>query len=255
MWKCTSCRKRTGVKSDTCPKCGRWATLIFDGSGAVEKAPARDPARRGPQRASEVRVDARARFSTGLAQWDHLLTGGFVAGQRCLLAGEPGCGKTTALLAMAGVVAGAMGGEALYISSEQQEIDLASYAKRIGCRRDNLLLWHSTDVEEALEEVGRLKPKFVVWDSLQRFRAGHYAPKSDAAMQILVEGASRFVGLFGPVQMFVSQVGKDNYAACGRWVDHDIDTVIYIEPKAITVDKNRQGVGARSVPREIPGLT
>lgn len=253
MWKCIQCRKKTAVRGDTCPKCGRWNTLEF--LGEVAPTEPKDASKaRGAKLIDDIRADAIPRVTTGLAQWDLVLSGGAVAGDVVMLSGEPGAGKSSSTLAMAPVIAAGLGGVALYLSAEMDEPKMKEYVLRIGCKRDNLLAYYETMAELAIAELRRIKPKCVVVDSIQMFRTARYAAKTEHAMRWICNEAAEYAKRERASVWVLSQVDKDNWAACPRGVDHLVDTVCYIEPTRLVVDKNRSGA-ARVAPRQIPGIT
>ena len=131
--------------------------------------------------------------STGVAGLDDILRGGFTKRRLYLLEGAPGSGKTT--LALQFLLAGASRGESvLYITLSESEDELSSVADSHGwdltgvtvrelvateatLRADDVYtMFHPSEVElsEAtrglLEDVEKLNPSRVVFDSLSELR-------------------------------------------------------------------------------------
>lgn len=258
MWQCANCGKKAKTQADTCAKCGRWYTLLYEGPGADTAAELAKGGRvvRAPRLCDDVVADTSRRIGLGLKEWDFAFSGGIAPGTSVLLAGEPGAGKTTAMLSIAPVMAAnaGEGARALFISGEMVEGELKAYAERIGSRRDNLLLFYATTAEEAVAAIEDVKPKTIVVDSIQVFRARHYAAKTEHAVTELVSLIAAQNKRLRAVTWFLSQVNAQNWAACPRGIEHLVDAVCYLEPKKLVVDKYRGGV-SRSVPREIPGIT
>ena len=71
-------------------------------------------------------------FGTGLDALDRVLGKGLVPGSALLIGGEPGIGKSTLLLQMAGAVA-ASGKLVLYASGEESLPQIKDRASRLGC--------------------------------------------------------------------------------------------------------------------------
>lgn len=130
--------------------------------------------------------------SSGIAGLDYILGGGLPRNRIYLVKGEPGVGKTT--LALQFLLTGAEQGEvALYITLSETQLELEGVAKSHGWSLDKLKLfelkppepsregadytmYHPSEVElgqaikTLLEEVDRVNPARVVFDSLSEIR-------------------------------------------------------------------------------------
>ena len=80
-----------------------------------------------------------ARLSSGIGEVDRVLGGGFVPGSIALFGGDPGIGKSTLLLQIAGRLARA-GSEVLYVTGEESAAQVRGRAERIGAVVDGLHL-------------------------------------------------------------------------------------------------------------------
>jgi circadian clock protein KaiC len=142
----------------------------------------------------DVVIDAREVASTGVAGLDDILAGGFAHNRLFLVEGVPGSGKTT--LALQFLIAGAQAGEAvLYVTLSESEEELREVATSHGWTLEGLTLrelspsaeaeleldeqntmFHPSEVELAttikrvLDDVDRLKPTRLVFDSLSELR-------------------------------------------------------------------------------------
>jgi circadian clock protein KaiC len=130
---------------------------------------------------------------TGLPELDSILAGGYAANRIHLIEGQPGCGKTT--LALQFLLAGnARGLETLYITLSETNDELRHVARTHGWSLDGIKLFelippelsldpdreqsivYSSDLElgetvqMVMDEVSRMKPALVVFDSLSEIR-------------------------------------------------------------------------------------
>lgn len=252
-YKCTECGW-TGLKwVGRCPECQAWSSVAQAGTpsartalrtaGVAPISPAR-PVLDIPQ--GEVE-----RTSTGVAEFDRVLGGGLVAGQCVLLAGEPGVGKSTLLLAAADAYA--RGGKrprtVLYISGEESSEQIGIRARRIGATAPSLLVADETDLAVLLGHVEQADPDLLIVDSVQTIasseldgRAGGVAQVHEVT-QVLTRAAK---GRRMPM-LLIGQSTRDNSVAGPRALEHLVDTVLTFEGdrgtplRLLRASKNRYG--------------
>ena len=97
-------------------------------------------------------------------QLDRVLGGGIVGGSAVLLGGDPGIGKSTLLMQMAGSLTNQ--GSVLYVTGEESAAQLKLRAQRLGAGGDMLLL-AETDITLIESEIELIKPAFLIIDSIQ----------------------------------------------------------------------------------------
>ena len=135
IYVCSACSSRSFQWKGQCPACGEWNSLeaLRMRSGEAKSAPItlRSEQVRRLAEASEL---ADAVFSTGMEALDRILGKGLVPGSALLVGGEPGIGKSTLLLQVAGAVA-ASGRRAVYLSGEESLPQIRARAERLGFLR------------------------------------------------------------------------------------------------------------------------
>src|SRR4051794_29435387 len=103
-YRCTECGTETAKWLGRCSECQAWGTVQEVGAHpglTIAAGPVSAPA----QPIAEVDVTVVGHRATGIAELDRVLGGGLVPGSVVLLAGEPGVGKSTLLMAAAARIA------------------------------------------------------------------------------------------------------------------------------------------------------
>jgi DNA repair protein RadA/Sms len=183
-----------------------------------------------PQRLSEIDADSSPRIATGSPELDRVLGGGFVPGSVVLLGGDPGIGKSTLALQVAGGLA-AEGRSVLYVSGEESAEQIRLRAERLPGLGGALQILTSTRVESLAGPWRELEPELVVVDSIQTIQtdvidsaAGSVAQVRESASQ-LAATAKRL----GSVLLLVGHVTKDGSLAGPRVLEHLVDVVLTFE--------------------------
>ena len=250
---CQACGGRSRKWTGQCPDCRDWNTLVEEpeapapaaGDGARYGGPA---GRAEVRRYSEIDVENAARVPSGFGEFDRVLGGGIVPGSMVLVGGEPGIGKSTLLLQVAGRIA-ASGGPVLYASGEESEQQVKERGQRLDIGDAELYLLAETCLERLLEAVDRLRPRLLVVDSIQTIYSLNLASAPGSVGQVR-EAATHL--LFGAKRrnlptILVGHVTKDGSLAGPKVLEHVVDTVLYFEGerhhshRVVRAVKNRFG--------------
>jgi DNA repair protein RadA/Sms len=146
------------------------------------------------------------------------------------LSGEPGVGKSTLLLDVAGRVA-QRGDTVLYVSAEESVGQVRLRAERTGTLVDTLLLAAETNLGTVLGHIDDVKPSLVIIDSVQTISsetvdglAGGVAQVREVAATVVRIAKERNI----PV-VLVGHVTKDGSIAGPRLLEHLVDVVMHFE--------------------------
>jgi DNA repair protein RadA/Sms len=245
---CTSCGGTTLRWAGRCPECGEWNSLVEEvleravagGGRSVPAAPARPLA--------EVDVAEAERVSTGAQELDRLLGGGIVPGGLYLLGGEPGIGKSTLLLQVAGRLA-AEGRKVLYLAGEESPGQIKLRAERLRVAGDGLLVAPGTALDALLATCEAVGPEIVVCDSIQTVYdpALSSAPGSVSQVRAAAGSLQRFCKVQGAAAFLVGHVTKGGGIAGPKTLEHLVDAVLLFEGDAhhdyriLRAQKNRYG--------------
>ena len=165
---CKACGAKSPQWRGQCPKCLAWNTL----EAVAEAVSPRRPAATGaplsrPVRLADVSDEGHEPFGTGLAALDRVLGSGLMPGSAVLIGGEPGIGKSTLLLQMAGAVA-AGGRCVVYASGEESLSQIRMRGERLGVLHDRLLAMATSRVEDILDLLREGDaPDLLILDSVQ----------------------------------------------------------------------------------------
>jgi DNA repair protein RadA/Sms len=270
---CQECGAQSPKWLGRCPECGAWNSFAEERPvpQAVAAASAEKryslAAAAGPQLYDDIDTVVAERLSTGIGEFDRVLGGGVVPGSLVLIGGEPGIGKSTLLLQAAAHFASAIG-TVLYCSGEESEHQIKSRGQRLGIERAPLYILAETCLERILEEIARLRPAFVIVDSIQtvfslKFQSapGSIGQVRESATQLLFAAKGQNIPTF-----LVGHVTKDGNLAGPKALEHIVDTVLYFEGekhhahRVVRAVKNRfgavselgvfemSGTGLRAVP-------
>src|SRR5437588_4362673 len=189
---------------------------------------------------------AQERIQVGYAEMDRVLGGGLVAGSLILIGGEPGIGKSTLLLQVAGNVAESTGA-VLYVSGEESIEQVKMRAERLDITGEELFLLASIELDVIAEAVNRLKPALVIVDSIQTVLSSHItsAPGSisqvrECTLQLMQLAKSSHIPIF-----IIGHVTKEGTVAGPKALEHIADAVLYLEGERYHTYRLLRGVKNR----------
>ncbi len=230
VYHCTNCGASSGKWAGRCPECREWNTIEetvnnFVSGGEVSGY-AGVMAKIRPM--AEVEVDHVQRLSTGLKEFDRVLGGGLVPGSVVLVGGDPGVGKSTALLQ---VCCNFKQIKAIYVTGEESLQQIAMRARRLGLPDKDVLLMADTLVENICAAALQEKPQVMVIDSIQTMRLADLATAPGSVNQVRETTAylTRFAKSTGIAIFLVGHVTKSGGLAGPRVLEHIIDVVCYLE--------------------------
>ncbi|NOR23365.1 MAG: DNA repair protein RadA [Desulforhopalus sp.] len=245
---CSNCETNFSKWSGQCSECAEWDTITeqeqpvfpnkYSGySGALSEA----------QTLSEVNLTSESRIKTGMAELDRVLGGGLVQGSVVLIGGDPGVGKSTALLQVSGTLSSKI--PVLYVTGEESPQQIAMRAKRLRIPDSNLRILAETRIEHICAVAASEKPHILIIDSIQTMQVADVSSAPGSVSQVRESAArlTRFAKESGTAIFLVGHVTKTGDIAGPRVLEHIIDVVCYIEGerdsqfRIIRAVKNRYG--------------
>jgi DNA repair protein RadA/Sms len=216
-----------------CPDCSAWSSFVEEVT-----APAPAGGGRGggfavpnskPVPLSDVSLAEHRRIGSGIGEFDRVLGGGIVPGSLVLIGGDPGIGKSTLLMQVAGKASGA--GRVLYVTGEESASQVKLRADRLGVSGGDVMLATETDMDQIEAHVGTLKPRFLVIDSIQTMNDASLtsAPATVSQVRQCTSRLMRLAKSGGTTIFLVGHVTKEGAIAGPRVLEHMVDTVLYFE--------------------------
>lgn len=241
---CKVCQAPAVRWQGQCQKCQAWNSLEAVSTKAVRSA-AMPTAQ--PVDLRDIDTNSQERDSSCIAGLDTILGGGFVSGGVILLGGEPGIGKSTLLLQVAGAMR-QTGKKVVYVSGEESLSQIRSRAERLDMLNDELVAMATNSAEDILACMDEL-PALIVVDSIQTMVSSQAEGLPGSVAQVravattLVERAKQT----DVTVILVGHVTKDGQIAGPKLLEHMVDTVLYLEGdkelqvRILRVVKNRFG--------------
>ena len=230
LYICQQCAHQSIKWLGRCPGCGAWNTLVEEivESHASASAPSLEAV--SPTLLADVSLDDAVRLRTGLGEFDRVLGGGIVPGSVTLVGGEPGIGKSTLLLSIAGALAAAHH-TILYVSGEESLRQTKLRAIRLGLSGSAVQLLSETRLDVIVEAIKQLAPHIVIVDSIQVIEtdALHSAPGSIGQVRACAHELVRLMKGGQSALFVVGHVTKEGFLAGPKVLEHLVDTVLYFE--------------------------
>ena len=228
IYVCQECGSESPKWIGRCTQCEQWNTYI-----EVAVKPTRTTGKGkevAVQELSQLSTNSVPRIPLPLVELNRVLGGGIVPGSIVLIGGDPGIGKSTLLLEVAGIIAESEG-TVLYVSGEESVHQIKMRADRLGVRGEGLFLLPETDLETIIEKGHDLSPRLVVIDSIQTVyqsgmtsSAGSIAQVRECTSRLMQWAKSTNIPIF-----IVGHVTKDGSIAGPHTLEHIVDVVLYLE--------------------------
>jgi DNA repair protein RadA/Sms len=241
---CTECDAAHPKWEGRCSACGAWNSLVEE---LARPRPARSAGGGAePQLLAGLIGTPPLRLPTGLVEVDRVLGGGVVPGSVVLLGGDPGIGKSTLALQLAGHC-GTAAIPALYCAGEESAAQVALRARRLNCASDAVSVLVETDIDAVIAAIDRERPPLVIVDSVQTARdaSAPGLPGSPSQVRQAVSRLTEVAKATGVPILVVGHVTKEGAIAGPRTLEHLVDVVLYLEGERLGDHRLLRGVKNR----------
>ncbi|MDQ4006100.1 MAG: AAA family ATPase [Actinomycetota bacterium] len=237
---CSGCGHQVAQWVGRCPGCGEWGSIGERRAPSHLAAPVSALTDASP-------VDEK-RIASGFSGLDRVLGGGVVPGSVILLAGEPGIGKSTLLLQVAGAISAA-GGRCLVASGEETRGQVAARADRLGLASDHVSFVSGRQLAAVVAAASDERPAVLMVDSIQAIRDETLSslPGGPAQVRSSTDALVGMAKSTGVSVILAGQVTKDGEIAGPRTLEHAVDVTCTFEAadggahRVLTGGKNRFG--------------
>jgi DNA repair protein RadA/Sms len=230
---CQQCGYESVQWLGKCSSCGAWNSFVEEKFSVQTKtcSTARQLTGFSSEvlKLNDISVKDFSRYQTKIREFDNMIGGGVVPGSLILLGGAPGIGKSTLMLHISDALSDQ--GIVLYISGEESLSQVKSRAERLKVKKDNIFLASETNLQNIVDAINRIEPRFLVIDSIQTTyhpeltgAPGTVGQVRETAAELLRIAKSKNITVF-----LLGHVTKEGDLAGPRVLEHIVDTVLYFE--------------------------
>ncbi|MCH7713939.1 MAG: DNA repair protein RadA [Chloroflexi bacterium] len=265
VFACRDCGNETAKWSGFCPSPACGSALPLVEVKPALKAPSaaswNSTGRQPLEELSQLDPEDRPLISLPGQEINRVLGGGIVAGSVVLLTGEPGVGKSTLLLQIAGYLA-CQGKHVLYVTGEESPHQIKIRSQRLGITGEGIFILPESDVDTILEKLDECRPALVIVDSIQTLYCREVASGPGSVAQVRESGLRlmRWAKSSHTPVFLAGHVTKDGGVAGPRVLEHMVDVVTYLEAqdagayRILRNTKNRFGSTSEVGVFEMTGL-
>lgn len=228
---CARCDAQFAKWAGRCLQCGAWSTIA---ESRIQNLESRitTAAASGAVLSLQSFASApaqRSRIATGIAEVDRVLGGGLVPGSFLLLGGEPGIGKSTLALQLAGRIQ-----RALYVSGEESVEQIMLRAHRLGLAGAGTNIAHTQNADDIVRTILEHHPPIAIVDSVQTISSAEVSGEMGSVAQVRANAAKLMSAAksSGTAVLLIGHVTKDGSLAGPKTLEHVVDIVLSFEGDA-----------------------
>lgn len=241
-YSCSQCSYHAPSYLGRCPECDAWGT--FEEHITEKPIAAKEIKRSSVLKQhgietlsiplSEITAETHERFSSGYPELDRVLGGGIMPGSYTLIGGDPGIGKSTLMLQVAGKLATEATSQplkVLYIAGEESSYQIKMRAERLGLNSRHIRIYPETEIHRIIEEIRSTLPDIVIIDSIQSVYSPELSGTPGSVGQIK-ECAGMLMGIAKGLNIAIFLIGhvtKEGNVSGPKLLEHTVDAVLYFE--------------------------
>ena len=234
IYQCQSCGYISKKWLGKCPDCNNWNTFSEEQNIDIKKNKS-NKTQAVAIPLPEIELKKIIRISTGFNEFNRALGGGLVTGQVILIGGSPGIGKSTLLTQILNNLT-QNNIKGIYLTAEESAYQVKLRTERLNINNPNFLIISENNLTNAILEVKKNKPEFLIVDSIQTIYSensssipGSISQIKECASVLIDYAKSNNICLF-----IVGHITKEGQIAGPKVLEHMVDTVLYFESESTT---------------------
>ncbi len=245
IFECVECGYQGPKYYGKCPQCENWNSIV-----EVKSEDRKNSGSRASVKAVKLKdIDNKdqERYLTSIPEFDRVVGGGLVPESIILIGGEPGVGKSTLLLELAGLLS--KNKNVLYYSGEESLTQIKMRGDRLNIDPDNIHLLTMGSIEDIKESIDSVKPQFLIIDSIQTIFSEKKGllPGSISSLKSVTSEITEIAKNNGITVFIIGHITKDGSIAGPKTLEHMVDVVLYFQGelksdyRVLRTEKNRFG--------------
>lgn len=247
---CQECGAVFGKWSGKCAECNAWDTVQLETlSKSFSYTSSETDIVAIFAKLSDTQ-EVQSRIDSNIEELNRVLGGGLVRGSAVLIGGDPGIGKSTLLLQLAGILS-QDSVNCAYVTGEESLEQIRLRAQRMNLVSAPVSLLSATNINEIITTITATSPKFdlLVVDSIQTMFSPDIGSAPGTVSQVKA-AAHELINLakqHNIILILVGHVTKEGQLAGPKILEHMVDTVLYFEGerennfRILRAVKNRYG--------------
>lgn len=224
IYSCSACGAQYSKWQGRCLECGKWGTVGQETKETAKPQNSISPDK--PISLADLSTQKQPRITTGSEEFDRVLGGGIVPGSLVLLGGDPGIGKSTLAIQIAGRIP-----DSLYASGEESAQQVKIRAERLALNLKSFKFIAQNNIEKIIATAQKENPPLLVIDSIQTADtiADNLSFGSAGQITAVTVQLLEFAKQSGVPVIIIGHVTKEGYVAGPKTLEHLVDTVLYLE--------------------------
>lgn len=243
---CQDCGYESPKWMGKCSSCGEWNSFVEEKMDRKTKEIFKLSDAGKAEKLKDLSFEDEDRISSEIDELDRVLGGGIVKGSMVLFGGDPGIGKSTLLIQVAGKMSSS-GTKVLYVSGEESSKQIKMRAERLDIDGENLYILAETNLEIIKQMEREVNPDVMIIDSIQTMNNPEIESASGSVSQVR-ETTSELMKISKQrdvATLIVGHVTKEGSIAGPRVLEHMVDTVLYFEGERHNTYRILRGVKNR----------
>jgi len=245
LFECVECGYQSPKYYGKCPQCQSWNSIVEVKESKDDKGVFKSEIK--TVKLNEIKNKEEKRYKTSIEEFDRVVGGGLVPESVILIGGEPGVGKSTLLLELAGIVS--KRGRVLYYSGEESLTQIKMRADRLDINSKDIHLLTMGSIEDVKANLEEVKPEFLIIDSIQTIFSEQKGliSGSVSSLKYITNEIIEIAKNNGITVFIIGHITKEGSIAGPKTLEHMVDVVLYFQGelksdyRILRTEKNRFG--------------